>query len=77
MEKSKAPIYNVLVDVVLKNGETFIGFINKEGQQKESERAFINLSNKKVTKGVRCMSKRIKNTQVERIAVSKAKTPNF
>lgn len=77
MEKSKAPIYDVLVDVVLKSGETFIGYISKEGLQKESERAFINLANKKITKGVRSTTKRIKNTQVESIAASKAKAPNF
>lgn len=77
MENSKAIIYNVLVDVVLKNGETYIGYINKEGMQKESERDFVKLSNKKVTKGVRSVEKRIKSTQVASITVSKAKTPNF
>lgn len=77
MEKSKALIFDVLVDVVLKNGETFVGFINKEGMQKESERDFIKLSNKKVTKGVRSVAKRIKATQVASISTSKAKAPNF
>lgn len=77
MEKSKALIYGVLVDVVLKNGETFVGYINKEGMQKESERDFVKLSNKKVTKGVRSVAKRIKTTQVASISASKAKAPNF
>lgn len=77
MEKSKALIYDVLVDVVLKNGETFVGYINKEGMQKESERDFVKLSNKKVTKGVRFVAKRIKTTQVATISKSKATAPNF
>lgn len=77
MEKSKALIYDTLVDVVLKNGETFVGYISKDGMQKESEANFIKLSNKKVTKGVRSVAKRIKTTQVSSIAESKAKVPNF
>lgn len=77
MEKPKALIYDVLVDVALKNGETFIGYINKGGMQKESERDFIKLSNKQVTKGVRSVAKRIKTTQVATISVSQAKKPNF
>lgn len=77
MENSKALIYDVLVDVVLKNGETLIGYINKGGMQKESERDFVKLSNKKVTKGVRSVAKRIKITQVASIAASKAKKSNF
>jgi hypothetical protein len=77
MENSKALIYDVLVDIVLKNGETFIGYINKGGMQKESERDFVKLSNKKVTKGVRSVAKRIKITQVASIAASKANKSNF
>lgn len=77
MENSKALIYDVLVDVVLKNGETFIGYINKGGIQKESERDFVKLANKKVTKGVRSVAKRIKITQVASIAKSKASKSNF
>lgn len=77
MEKSKKPIYDVLVDVALKSGEIFVGYINKEGMQNESERAFLKLSNKKVTKGVRAVAKRIKTTQITTISASKAKTPNF
>ncbi len=77
MEKSKALIYGVLVDVALKNGETFIGYINKEGIQAESERDFVKLANKKVTKGVRSTVKRMKTTQIASISTSKAKTPNF
>ncbi len=77
MEKSKALIYDVLVDVVLKNGETFIGYINKGGMQKESERDFVKLWNKKITKGVRSVEKRIKVTQVASITASKATKVNF
>ncbi len=77
MENSKALIYDVLVDVVLKNGETFIGYINKGGMQKESERDFVKLSNKNITKGVRSVAKRIKITQVASIAKSKASKSNF
>ncbi|MBY0384694.1 hypothetical protein K2X05_06005 [bacterium] len=77
MEKSKALIYGVLVDVVLKNNETLVGYIHKEGLQAESERDFVKLSNKKVTKGVRSIVKRFKITQVSAISVSKAKTPSF
>lgn len=77
MEKSKALIYGVLVDVVLKNDEKYVGFINKEGLQAESERDFVKISNKKVTKGVRSVVKRLKTTQISTISVSKAKAPNF
>lgn len=77
MEKSKAIIYDVLVDVVLKNGETFVGYINKEGMKNEAERDFVKLSNKKVTKGMRSIAKRIKSTQIATISASKAKAPNF
>lgn len=77
MEKSKALIYDTLVDVVLKNGETFIGYINKGGMQKESERDFVKLSNKKVTKGMRSVAKRLKLTQVASISASKASKANF
>ncbi|MBY0316736.1 MAG: hypothetical protein K2Q26_14540 [Bdellovibrionales bacterium] len=77
MAKSKALIYDTLVDVVLKNGEELVGYINKERMQKESERDFVKLSNKKVTKGVRSVEKRIKTTQIASIAKSKATAPNF
>jgi hypothetical protein len=77
MEKSKALIFDVLVDVVLKNGDTFVGYINKGGMQKEADRDFVKLANKKVTKGVRSVEKRIKTTQISTISESKAKTSNF
>ncbi len=77
MEKSKALIFDTLVDVVLKNGEAFTGYINKGGIQKESERDFVKLANKKITKGVRSVEKRIKITQVASISASKAKNSNF
>lgn len=77
MEIKKAIIYDTLVDVVLKNGETFVGFINKGGIQKPSDKDFIKLTNKKVTKGVRSKEKKIKSTQVATITPSKATTPNF
>ncbi len=77
MEKSKALIYGVLVDVVLKSGETLVGYINKEGIQEESKRDFVKLANKKITKGVRSKVKNIKTTQVATISESKAKAPNF
>lgn len=77
MEKSKALIYDVLVDVVLKNEEKFVGYINKAGMQKESERDFVKLANKKVTTGVRSVVKRFKTSQIATISKSQAKTPNF
>lgn len=77
MEKSKTLIFDTLVDVALKNGETFVGYINKAGMQAESERDFVKLSNKKVTKGVRSVAKRLKVTDVSTISVSKATAPNF
>lgn len=77
MEKSKALIFDTLVDVVMKSGETYIGYINKQGMQKESESNFVKLANKQVTKGVRSVEKRIKTTQIASISKSKEKTPNF
>jgi len=77
VEKTKAIIYDVLVDVVLKNGDKFVGYINKPRMQKQSDQDFVKLSNKKITKGVRFVEKFIKSTQIATITASKEKAPNF